>query len=203
MDKTFNSWGKALCCQAMTKESEEANRLFEDAYKKFERALRIKKDFYQALHDWGMTIGEQAKIKSGSEADELFAEAYRKLQEALKIKTDYYEALNNWGCLLLSQATTKTGEERELILAESLEKCNEAESVKAGSGSYNIACIFALREEPEKCKDWFHKSRKNDFLPTCEHLKQDSDLDSLRELEWFKDFLQEVCGGEEVSGDDQ
>ncbi|MBI2862687.1 MAG: SIR2 family protein, partial [Chloroflexi bacterium] len=64
--------GNALLYQAETKSGEEADRLFTQAYDKYQQALQIKPDFHEALNNWGTALSDQAKAKSGEEADQLF-----------------------------------------------------------------------------------------------------------------------------------
>jgi tetratricopeptide (TPR) repeat protein len=89
---------------------EEADRLFEEAGRKYAEALRLKPDFHEALSNWGVALYEQAKTKAGEEADRLFEEAGRKFAEALRLKPDNPEALSNWGAALIYEATMKRGE---------------------------------------------------------------------------------------------
>src|ERR1019366_9284845 len=80
----LNNWGVALSDQAKTKAGEEADRLFEEAGRRYTEALRLKPDYHQALSNWGATLYGQAKTKAGAEADRLFEEAGRKYAEALR-----------------------------------------------------------------------------------------------------------------------
>ena len=71
----LHNWGIALCCQAETKTGEEADRLFALAGEKYQAALKIKPDKYEALNNWGNALFRQAKTKTGEEADRLFAQS--------------------------------------------------------------------------------------------------------------------------------
>jgi len=163
--------------------------LFALAYEKYQAALEIKPDKHEALYNWGAALYEQAKAKVGEEADRLFALAYEKYQAALKIKPDLHEVLNNWGATLFAQAKTKAGEEADRLFAEAKEKLLSAESISPGSGTYNLACLSALRGEEAECLRWLEKSRALGKLPSREHLANDPDLDNVCESEWFKAFL--------------
>ena len=170
--------------------------------KEWEKAVvywRILANLYphspDLLFNLGYSIYEEAKDKDKEEKVKLLIEAMNSYREALRYNPLFFEALNNWGIVLFEISKIEKGKKREHLLDKALKKCKEAESIKVGSGSYNISCIFALKGEPEKSKRWLFKAKENDYLPSCKHLKQDSDLDSLREIEWFKDFLKEVCGG--------
>ena len=122
--------GNSLSDQAETKTREKADRLFAQAVEKYQAALKIKPDMYEALYNWGNALHDQAKTKTGEEADRLFALAGEKYQAALKIKPDKHEALNNWGLALYNQAKTKTGEEVNRLFALAVEKYQAALKIK-------------------------------------------------------------------------
>jgi Tfp pilus assembly protein PilF len=126
----LNNWGLALCEQAKTKAGEEADRLYQEAGRKYAEALRLKPDDHEALSNWGVALCEQAAAKAGEEADRLFEEAGRKYAEALRLKPDYPEALSNWGNALSRQARTKAGEEADRLFEEAARKYAEALRLK-------------------------------------------------------------------------
>jgi cytochrome c-type biogenesis protein CcmH/NrfG len=122
----LNNWGVALSNRAKTKTGEEADRLFEQAGRKYAEALRLKPDYHEALSNWGAALSDQAKTKAGEEADRLFEESGRKYAEALRLKPDFLEALNNWGNALCEQAKTKAGEDSDRLFEEAGRKYAEA-----------------------------------------------------------------------------
>ena len=52
----LNNWGVALYEQAKTKAGEDADRLFEEASRKFAEALRLKPDSPKAFNNWGFAL---------------------------------------------------------------------------------------------------------------------------------------------------
>jgi len=121
-DISFNRWGNALLVQAQTSQGEEADRLFEQAYKKFQAALKIKPDKHEAINNWGTALSTQAKTKQGDQADRLFEKAYEKYQAALKINPDTHEAFSNWGAALSRQAEKKQGEQADRLFEQAYDK---------------------------------------------------------------------------------
>src|ERR1017187_5079195 len=128
----LNTGGIALSRQAKTKAGEEADRLFEEAGRKYAEALRLKPDYPEALSNWGAALYGQAKTKAGEDADRLFEEAGRKYAEALRLKPDYHEALSNWGAALSDQATMKRGEESVNLLRQARAEVLEAQRIQIG-----------------------------------------------------------------------
>ena len=189
MHEALYNWGYTLDDQARTKSGEEADRLFQLAGEKYQAALEIKPDKYVALHNWGKVLADQARTKSGEEADRLFQLAGEKYRAVLEIKPDTHEALNNWGSALLDQARTKSEDEAGQLFQQSFEKLSQAEELKPGSGSYNLACLSALRGDFGGCREWLKNAKYYGNLPDLSHLQSDSYLDSVREEPWFQDFL--------------
>jgi Tfp pilus assembly protein PilF len=185
-------WGSVLLAQAMTKTGDEADRLFAQAAEKYGAALAIKPDMHEALYNWGGALLAQAKTKTGDEAESLFAQAGEKYAAALAIKPDMDEALNNWGYALLAQAKTKMREEADRLLAQGAEKFGRVEEISPGGSAFNLACVAALIGDEDGCLKWLEKSNEARTLPDREHLLTDEDLASVRECQWFKNFLKDA-----------
>jgi tetratricopeptide (TPR) repeat protein/NAD-dependent SIR2 family protein deacetylase len=188
----LNGWGIALSEQAKNKQGDEADRLFDLAVEKYKAALAIKPDYHYALNGWGIALRNQAENKQGDEASRLFELAVEKYKAALAIKPDFYEALNGWGIALSDQAKNKQGNEAGKLFAQASEKFLQVESMAPGHSAYNLACLNALMGNETGCREWLEKSSKHGKLPTIQHILADSDLDSVRELDWFKKLISEA-----------
>ena len=79
----------------MTKSGNEAEELYKEACKKYDKAITYKQDYHEAYYNWGNALSNLAKTKSGSEAEELHKEAFEKFKEAIKHGGDAY----NLACL--------------------------------------------------------------------------------------------------------
>ena len=185
----LNNRGNVLSEQGKGKTGEEADRLFAQAVEKYQAALRIKPDKHEALSNWGAALSEQGKGKTGEEADRLFAQAGEKCQAALEIKPDKHEAFNNWGNALIEQGKRKTGAEAESFFSKATEKLLKAEEIQPGSGAYNLACIAALKGDSAEARKWLEKSHELGDLPDARHLLEDTDLQSVRDEDWFQELL--------------
>jgi tetratricopeptide (TPR) repeat protein len=175
-------WGYTIFEQARDKTGEEADVLFAKAYEKFEATFRLRPDMFEALYNWADTLYVQAKSKAGQAADALFNLAYEKYEAVLRIEPGYFAAVHNWGNALSDQATRKRGTEAESLFI----RC---ESIEPDRGSYNLACLSALQGNQSKCSEWLQASLTNNTLPAHQHVEIDSDLDSVRDSSWFKEFL--------------
>ncbi len=126
----YLSWGIDLGNLAKTKEGKEANDLYQKAIGKYEKAIAIKPDKYEALNNWGNNLGNLAKSNEGKEADDLYHQAFEKFNKAVEIKPDLHEALFNWGTDLGNLAKTKEGKEADELYHQAFEKYNEATKIK-------------------------------------------------------------------------
>ena len=57
---------------------------------------------------------------------------------------------------------------------------------------YNLACAYATRDSM-LCRDMLLKAEQTGCLHLLkEHMKTDSDLDAVRELEWCKELVRRI-----------
>jgi tetratricopeptide (TPR) repeat protein len=136
---------------------------------------------------WG-----QANLKSGDEKETFLNKACEAYARATEINPNTYEAFYSWGGALLDQAKLKSGDDVNQVLDLAEEKLTMALNGAPTDGSYNLACLHALRGQEEACKEWLEKTYKAGELPPCDHITIDIDLDSMREKPWFKEFLVKV-----------
>jgi tetratricopeptide (TPR) repeat protein len=181
MDETYNNWGIALGQWAKLKGDE---KLFEQACQKFEQA---KSPFdYKIYTNWGIVLGDWAKLK---EDEKIFEQSCQKYEQSVRIKPNIHETYVAWGATLINWAKIKGGKtERENLLEQAEEKSLKAESLKDGEGAYNLACIYVLRGDKGKCREWFLTGQEAGTLPTRDQAMKDSDLDSVRDETWFKEI---------------
>ncbi len=174
----FN-WGNALSHLARLEQNPER---FKDSFEKYEAALAIKPDFHEALFNWGNALSDLARLEH---SPELFKASFEKYEAALAIKRDYYQALNNFGLALSNLARLEQSTER---LEEAKEKLLKIQSM-TDKPEYNLACIYALNKNEVECKKQLFDCKAAGTLPDKEHLMTDTDLDNVRDCEWFKELL--------------
>jgi tetratricopeptide (TPR) repeat protein len=184
----LNNWGNALYADAKTKAGEEADRLFEEAGRKYAEALHLKPDFPEALFNWGNALSDQAKTKTGEEADRLFEEAGRKYAEALRLEPDYLEALGNWGNALYDQAKTKAGEEADRLFKEAGRKLAE----HAGSNTYNLACAEAIEGNTREAIRWLQACESAGERLSRARIAAEKDFDRIRNQPEFVSFVESL-----------
>lgn len=183
----YYNWGTALVALGKRKQDDEADELYRQAFEKYAKAVEIKKDSDDdAYNNWGAALIYLAKLKQGDEADELYRQAFEKCAKAVEIKKDKDDAYSNWGVALIGLAKNKTGENRDKLFKQAEAKLLEAESIKPCSSSYNLACLYALNDNEDKCREWFEKGEEKGTLPTRQVAEEDDDLNNVKDKDWFK-----------------
>lgn len=180
--KAFNNWGGALYHLAKLKDDED---LFQQSFDKYQQAAAIKPDDHDAFYNWGIALAGLAKLK-GNEA--LFKQSFDKYQQAATIKPDMHEAFYSWGNALLSafQLTKNEG-----YLKKAAEVLETAEKLKPDV-VYNLACLFSVVNEKDKCKEKLLRCRYAKTLPDIAHLREDKDLENVRNEPWFEELINSI-----------
>jgi len=187
----YYNWGVALVNLAETKSGIEAEKLYDEAIEKYQKAIEYKPDFYDAYNNWGTALSYLAKTKSGSEAERLYNEAFEKYQCATEYKPDFHGAYYNWGVALSDLAKIKSGSEAEKLYNEAFEKYQQA--IKYGGGSYNLACLYALRNRKEEALKYLDHVLSRAEV-SVKLVEEDNDWNSLRDDPDFKRLLSQYKG---------
>jgi len=132
----------------------------------FMDAARLQTTF-DLLNEWGLFLSEIGDNE----------QAIQRFQSALHVEYRE-EGLNNLGMALA--ATGKLDEAQSFYL--------EAENLVEGSAAYNLACLYAKRGDRTSAWKWLKAARDADQLPPLDEVRNDPDLVSLHDLDWFKDF---------------
>ncbi|MDT3295108.1 hypothetical protein Q4Q57_08075 [Shewanella sp. SP2S2-6] len=183
-EKVFVAWAEIALGNQLVEQAKQAQQpeLFEQSVKKYQAALAIKSDMHEALNNWGSALSDLAKLQ---QEPALFEQSFEKYQAALAIKPDMHEALNNWGSALLDLA--KLQQKTELF-EDAKSKLKQARSV-TNQPNYNLACLYSLLHNDLNCKEELFACYKAKILPDKNHLNTDTDLDFVRDREWFKELL--------------
>ncbi|MEM8559667.1 MAG: hypothetical protein AAGG50_17745 [Bacteroidota bacterium] len=196
MHEALSNWGVVLAKQAERAEDEAvAVALFGQAAEKFAAAVEVKPDDYEALNNWGKALLAQAeRAEDEAAAVALFEQAAEKFAAAVEVKPDGHGALDNWGLALLKQAARSaspdTARERTEEAAGILQR---ALKLNEDASAYNYACAMACLKRHEEAERWLRHSHTVGTLPSCEHIRGDSDFDGVRDSDWFVAFMDEVC----------
>lgn len=175
--------------QARASEGGEADTLFNAAYAGYAEVLLDDPVRAEALYSWGFALLHQAKIKPADLAIKLFEEAIAKFTFCLLINPNYLGSAINMGVAYmdLARLTAASADDEHYSLAKtSFENANR---IQKGSASYNLACIDALRGDHDNALKALEYAQERGSLPELADILSDPDLDSVKSLAWFKDFV--------------
>ena len=178
--EAYYNWGNALCDLAETKSGSESEELYEDAFVKYDQAIQTKPDCHEAYNNWGLALCDLAERKFGSESEELYEDAFLKYDQAIQSKPDCHEAYNNWGNALYNLSKTKSGSKSEELYNEAIKKFQQA--IENGGHSYNLACIYAIRNKKEEALKYLERSFLRNEI-SVEFVMKDKDWSG-----FYKDF---------------
>ncbi|NQU53605.1 MAG: SIR2 family protein [Bacteroidetes bacterium] len=190
----FFNWGTDLGKLAETKEENEKDQLYHQAFEKFQRAVEIKPDYHDAFFNWGTDLGNLADTKEGKEKDQLYHQAFEKFQRAVEIKPDMHKAFSNWGTDLGNLAETKEGKEKEQLYHQAFEKYQRA--VELGGEVYNLSCGYALKKDKENALFYLNMSLEKKEI-TVDFVNEDTDWNYFKDDLDFKELLKRFSNGKE------
>ena len=154
--EAYYNWGNALCDLAKTKSGNKSEELYKKAYAKYDQAIQSKPDYHEAYNNWGVALCDLAKTKSGGESEKLYEDAFVKYDQAIQSKPDDHEAYSNWGVALCDLAKTKSDSKSEELYNEAIKKFQQ--EIENGGCSYNLACIYAIRNKKEEALKYLERS---------------------------------------------
>ncbi|MGH8497990.1 MAG: hypothetical protein ACRERV_04160 [Methylococcales bacterium] len=184
--------GKKLMEAAFKAPADEADRLFKQAWSKFELVVNGGAKVLEGLHHWGLALHGQAKIHTGQDAENLFSAAYSKYGAALVIEPRNYEVMNDWGATLMDHARMLSAPPDHVLYQQAKEKFLTAEGLWPGISSYNLACIACLENDLKSCEEHLTAAHERGNLPPVPDIRKDADLENINHSEWFKEFLDSI-----------
>jgi tetratricopeptide (TPR) repeat protein len=176
------NWGAALSDLAQLKREPA---LFDASFAKYEASLKIKPDDHKALYNWGTTLSDLAQLK---QEPALFDASFAKYEASLKIKPDNHKVLNNWvhGLIQTWKLTKDTK-----YLEQATKVTSQAEKLSLND-CYNGACLAAIKNDEDGCKERLLRAKAAKTLPTRKHLEKDDDLVNMRDKPWFAELLKDL-----------
>ena len=177
---------------ARKKEGAEADHYFDSAYKGFSEVIDKDLLFTETLYNWGFALLHQAKTKTGEEAVKLYQEAIEKFSFCRIVNADSLGAAIDGGVVYMDLARLKGAAPKDSMYDSALALFQEANRIQSGSASYNLACIYALRNDQEACLSALEDSRDHGSLPSVDDILGDSDLDNMKSHHWFIDFVESL-----------
>jgi hypothetical protein len=73
--------------------------------------------------------------------------------------------------------------------ADGIDELLKAESTQPGHAAYNLACVCAKQEKETDSRKWLQRAKALGKLPSRDHIDRDPDFQTVRDRQWFKEFL--------------
>lgn len=195
MTQQYIEQANKLSDEALTREGQEADRLFESAYQKYVAAMEIDPNESDIPYNWGIALADQARTKDGEDMDRLFSLAYEKYAAAAGIEPRDYEILHNWGVALMDHGDHRTGEQADKLYAEAEEKFIKADTLSSDLSAYVLASLYASEGKEEQAREWLNKAYLNgdlEGLVDRETVEEDPRFESVRDAGWFQEIISKL-----------
>ena len=179
--------------------SEERTRLRKEAEQLLSQAMKLAPQDDKSYTVLAGLKAQQADEQSNPiEKVRIREKAERLFLQAKELNPKGPEILDRLATLKVEQARDAAPEDRDGILAAAETYLVELLPQDSAKGLYNRACIAALRGQHERALELLEECRKAGTLLPREHLEQDKDMDSLRDLDAFKEFLKRAYPTEDT-----
>ena len=175
--------------KARESDGKVADSLYKSAYQDYAEALVGDLLRADTLYNWGFALLLQAKTKTDKEAIKLCEEAIAKFSFCLLLNPSYLGAAINGGVAYMDLARIKGVESHDELYELASSYFDKANAIQAGSASYNLACIYALRDEKAACLEALENAKNRGYLPDAEEIMADPDLDKAKTQLWFVMFM--------------
>lgn len=174
---TYYEWGTALWDWAWL--IEESNGSAKEKWSKachiLEIATELNKQDSTAYCNWGSALDNLAKYESEN-AKNLYSLACEKYEKAIILDPNDVITYTAWGVTLKNLGHLETAKE----------KLFKAEELNSGFAAYYLACVYALENNEEKCKEWLELAEMKNTLETRKDAMNENDLVIVRDKEWFQ-----------------
>jgi tetratricopeptide (TPR) repeat protein len=177
-------------------EGAKADQLYISAYEGFANVVKGDLVTGEALFNWGFALLHQAKSKSEDEGVKLYLDAISKFTFCSLVTPDHLGAAIDGGVAYMDLARILGVEGSDELYDLAGEFFENAERIQQGSAAYNLACIYALRGQKDACLEALELSKESGSLPAVEDMKNDSDLVKVKNMPWFKEFLEKMVDPE-------
>lgn len=178
--------------KARANEGKTADSLYKGAYHDYAAVLVDDPLRSEALYNWGFALLHQAKTKTGDEAVKLYQEAIAKFSFCLLLNPSYLGAAINGGVAYMDLARLKAVDADDELYELAKIHFEQANAIHSGSASYNLACIYGLRNEEEACLKALENSKSRGSLPDIDDIINDPDLDNVKNQPWFIEFMESL-----------
>ena len=189
---------KQLTFDARQEKGEKSEQLFQQAFTRFSAISESYSNYADALYYWGFSLLHLAQTKPSEQAEKILEEAISKFSFCKTISPDHLGVAIDGGVALLGLAKAKQVNLDHELYRKAKESFEAAEKIQQGSASYNLACIYALQNDGDACLKALKNAREHGLVPDEQSIVNDSDLQNVKNLPWFAEYLKSLTEEEEV-----
>ena len=182
-----------LTHDARQEQGEKADQLFQQAYESFSSISESSSNYSDTLYYWGFALMHQAQTKSSDQAIKLFEEAINKFSFCQTVSPMHLGAAVDGGVAILGLANSKQVDLDNELYGKAKESFELAEKIQSGSASYNLACMYALQNNNDACLKALESARDHGLVPDEQDITNDSDLQNVKKLPWFAEFIESLA----------
>lgn len=182
----------AQTVKARASEGAKAEQLFKSAYQGFSEVVKGDLVLGESLFHWGFALLHQAKEKNEEEGIKLYLDAISKFNFCLLVSADHLGAAIDGGVSYMDLARILQVEASDELYDLAKEFFDNANRIQRGSAAYNSACIFGIRQQEEACLEALELAKDSGSLPSVDDILNDIDLDTVKQSQWFIDFMTSV-----------
>lgn len=178
--------------QARNSEAGKAEQLYKGAYQGFASVISDNLMMSDALYHWGFALLHEANGKSVAEAIEIYEDAISKFSFCLLMSPNYLGAAIDGGVAFMELGRISPEGSKAGLYGLAEDFFEKANNIQKGSAAYNLACIYALRNDEPACQQALQQAREFGSLPNLDNIQGDPDMDKVKQAEWFKEFIADV-----------
>ncbi len=177
---------------ARKSDAAKAEQLYKGAYQGFASVIADNLMYSEALYHWGFALLHEAKTRQPVEAIEIYEDAISKFSFCLLTAPNYLGAAIDGGVAFMELARISPDTSKAELYKLAEDFFEKADRIQKGSAAYNLACIYALRGSAEACHQALLQARDFGSLPDEANIRNDVDLDNIKQTEWFGDFIESL-----------
>lgn len=179
---------------ALARKSEpaKAEQLYRGAYQGFASVIADHLIVSEALYHWGFALLHEALSQEAPQAIATYEDAISKFSFCLLMAPNYLGAAIDGGVAFMELARLSPEEAKPELYHLAEDFFEKACGIQRGSAAYNLACIYALANDEERCLAALQSAKEHGSLPDEANILKDEDMLSVVETAWFKDFIAEL-----------
>lgn len=188
--------------KARKNQGAKADQLYLSAYEAYANVVNDDLTLGEALYNWGFALYHQAKTKQDNEATLIYKDAIEKYQFCQLISPNHLGAAIDGGVAIMELARIENADPNAELYDLAKINFDIAEKIQRGSAAYNLACIYALRNQENECQKALELSNECGSMPDVESMINDIDLSKITNTSWFSEFIESINAVVELEQED-